>query len=88
MRNYRRLGIKEARKKFSELILQAETGKTIEVTRHGVPVAKIVPAQPSKSKSQQTDLFSKNLELIQLSKSYMRKDGRDTISYLRDIDQL
>jgi prevent-host-death family protein len=84
----RQLGIKEAREKFSELVMQAETGKTIEIMRHGIPVTKLVPTLGSKVKTKQKNIFAKNLELLELSKPYLRKDGLDTVSYLRHKDEL
>lgn len=39
--------IAEAKAQFSELIGRAEAGETVEITRRGKPVARIVPAAPS-----------------------------------------
>jgi hypothetical protein len=41
-----------------------------------------------KLKTYRAKVFNTNLELIQLSKTYLRRDKQDTISHLRDIDQL
>lgn len=37
------VGVREAKTRFSELLVKAEEGETVVVTRHGVPVARIVP---------------------------------------------
>lgn len=86
MEAVQQLGIKEAREKFSDLVTQAETGKTIEILRHGVPVAKIVAVKQPKRK--QKDVFARNRELIKLSKPYQRKDDLDTVSLMRRDDEL
>lgn len=38
-----RIGIRELRQNLSEAVRRAENGETIEVTRDGEPVARIVP---------------------------------------------
>ena len=40
-----RVGIFEAKSRLSELIERAEAGDEVTITRHGKPVAKIVPAK-------------------------------------------
>jgi prevent-host-death family protein len=80
------LGIKEARERFSELVMRAETGKTIEILRHGVPVAKLVAVHRPKMK--QKDVFAKNRELLRLTKPYQRKDDLDVVSLMRRNDEL
>ena len=40
-----RVGIYEAKAKFSELIEQVTRGGEVTITRHGKPVARIVPAK-------------------------------------------
>jgi prevent-host-death family protein len=37
------VGTYEARTHFSELLSEVANGETIEITRHGVPVARMVP---------------------------------------------
>jgi prevent-host-death family protein len=39
----RTVGAYEAKTHFSQLLAEVANGETIEVTRHGVPVARIVP---------------------------------------------
>lgn len=49
--------IAEAKNRFSELVARAEAGEDIAVTRHGKPVARLVPARArigSKSRQAQT----------------------------------
>jgi prevent-host-death family protein len=37
------VGAYEAKTRFSELLTEVEQGETIEVCRHGVPIARITP---------------------------------------------
>jgi len=39
----RKVGILEAKTRLSELVASASTGETVAITRHGKPVAKLVP---------------------------------------------
>lgn len=39
------IGIYEAKSKLSELVERAEAGHEVTITRHGRPVAKLVPAR-------------------------------------------
>jgi prevent-host-death family protein len=43
-----RIGIYEAKSRLSELVERAETGREVTITRHGKPVAKLVPAREAK----------------------------------------
>ena len=40
-----RVGIYEAKSRLSELVERAETGREVTITRHGKPVAKLVPVR-------------------------------------------
>lgn len=40
-----RVGICEAKSRLSELVERAETGREVTITRHGKPVAKLVPVR-------------------------------------------
>jgi prevent-host-death family protein len=42
------VGAYEAKTHFSELLKKVEEGETITVTRHGVPVARIIPIDTSR----------------------------------------
>lgn len=42
------IGIYEAKSRLSELVERAEAGREVVITRHGKPVAKLVPAAPGK----------------------------------------
>jgi prevent-host-death family protein len=35
--------LREAKAKLSEVVKSAEAGETVTITRHGLPVAKVVP---------------------------------------------
>lgn len=41
-----RIGSFEAKTKFAELLDKVEAGETITITRHGKPVAQLVPVPP------------------------------------------
>lgn len=41
-----RVGSFEAKTKLSELLDKVEAGETVTITRHGKPVARLVPVQP------------------------------------------
>ena len=44
----KRMGIREVKAHWSEVLAQVETnGEVIEVTRHGRPVARLVPITPA-----------------------------------------
>lgn len=42
------ISVKEAKNRLSELLYLAEKGETVVLTRHGKPVADLVPHQPKK----------------------------------------
>lgn len=52
-----RIGIYEAKSRLSELIERAETGKEITITRHGKPVAKLVPVRRKNESSARAAAF-------------------------------
>jgi prevent-host-death family protein len=41
----KKIGVRELRQRASEFLAEVERGKTLEVTAHGRPVARLVPAQ-------------------------------------------
>jgi len=46
------VGIFEAKTNLSALVEEVEKGGSVVITRHGKPVAKLVPAQPELTKDQ------------------------------------
>jgi prevent-host-death family protein len=42
------VSLADAKARFSELVSQAESGQSIEITKRGKVVARLVPAQPQK----------------------------------------
>ena len=48
------VGAFEAKNKLSELLDLAERGEEITITRHGRPVARLVPAQPAANREAAT----------------------------------
>jgi prevent-host-death family protein len=45
----REISVREANQNFSRIIADAENGETIIITKHGVPVASIVPRPADRS---------------------------------------
>jgi prevent-host-death family protein len=41
-----RIGVFEAKSRLSELLARAENGEEMVITKHGRPIARIVPADP------------------------------------------
>jgi prevent-host-death family protein len=41
------IGAYEAKTRFGELLTEVENGATIIVTRHGVPIARLIPVEKS-----------------------------------------
>jgi prevent-host-death family protein len=58
----------EAKNRFSEMIVAAEHGEDITITRHGLPVARLVsinsPAQPHPGQSQRVASAMQTLRLL------------------------
>ncbi|HEX9277017.1 MAG TPA: type II toxin-antitoxin system prevent-host-death family antitoxin [Casimicrobiaceae bacterium] len=46
-----RIGICDARARLSELIERVESGEEVVLTRHGEPVARLVPEKPPRRRS-------------------------------------
>lgn len=42
-----RVGVAEARKRFGVLLDRVTSGETVEITRRGRPVARLIPVQPA-----------------------------------------
>ena len=49
-----RIGIHAARAKLSELIDRVQSGEEVVLTRHGEPVARLVPEKPLRKRSRAT----------------------------------
>ncbi|MCA3718938.1 type II toxin-antitoxin system Phd/YefM family antitoxin [Brevundimonas sp.] len=49
------VGVFDGKARFSELIDRAERGEEIVVTRHGKPVAKVVPLGPVARRSEEVE---------------------------------
>ncbi|HUJ02231.1 MAG TPA: type II toxin-antitoxin system prevent-host-death family antitoxin [Rhizomicrobium sp.] len=43
------VGAREANRSFSKILKEAESGKTVTITRNGKPVARLVPAGHSRT---------------------------------------
>lgn len=78
----RKVGAFEAKTRFSELLDQVATGERITITRHGEPVAMIVPASGSVSRRDvarrldEIRRIRKGIELRGLSVKALIAEGR------------
>jgi len=75
------VGIYEAKSRLSELVEQAEAGNEVTITRHGKPVAKLVPAKAGKPVDRAA-LFKEISALrrsIKLKKPLSLRDIREAI---------
>lgn len=50
-----RVGVHEAKTRLSELLRQVDAGIEVEILRNGVPVARLVPAAPRRTRTFGTD---------------------------------
>ena len=46
------VGAYEAKTRFSELLERVESGESLTITRHGTPVAHLVPVRPRSTREQ------------------------------------
>ena len=60
----KRIGIRELKSTLSECVREVKAGRTIVVTDHGRPVARIIPEPAGKSRGTKTvaDLVTENRE--------------------------
>jgi prevent-host-death family protein len=75
------VGIYEARTRLSELIDRVSEGKEVTITRHGVPVARIVPVDGEKKMAVRDAIaameeFGRDKSLRGLSLKKMIEEGR------------
>jgi prevent-host-death family protein len=57
------VGAYDAKVHFSELLAQAESGQEITITKHGTPVAKLVPAKKKHSQEERRAAIERIKEL-------------------------
>jgi len=69
----RKVGAFEAKTKFSELLDRVERGEEIIITRHGKPVARIVPHERRRSEEE----IRKAIEEIRRLRQNVTLDGLD-----------
>lgn len=53
------VGSFEAKTKLSELLDKVEAGETVTITRHGSPVARLVPVRVADERERQRELIEK-----------------------------
>jgi prevent-host-death family protein len=75
-----RKGAEEARNQLPELLAAAEKGRTTLITRHGRPVAALVPASAVDAVARQESL----LPVAGSGRGLWGKDSRRRIGELRD----
>lgn len=77
------INIAEAKAHFSELIERAEAGETVEITRRGKPVAKLVPIEPKKKRFDAAELkaFTDTLPFQHQSAGEFIREMRDSDRY-------
>jgi prevent-host-death family protein len=76
----RHKGVEEARSQFTDLLDAAEKGQSTIITRHGRPVAAVVPIEGYGAAVRQPSL----LPLIGSGRGLWGKDSARTIGKLRD----
>ena len=80
MDNAPRKGAEEARSQLPDLLDAAEEGQSTVITRHGRPVAALVPIEAYDATGQQESL----LPLAGTGRGLWGKDSKRTIRKLRD----
>jgi prevent-host-death family protein len=76
-----KVGAFEAKTHFADLLERVQRGEQVLITRHGMPVAKLVPVQPDDRERrseaiQRLKAFGKGRSLHGLSLRQLREDGR------------
>ena len=72
----------DAKAHLSELIDRVQSGETVSITRHGKPVAQLVPAKP---KRKPIDIAA--LEALTDGQPYQEESAGDFIRRMRDEDR-
>lgn len=75
-----RRGVEDARSQLPALLAEAERGRSTIITRHGRPIAAIVPVDRTAGGSRQKSL----LDLAGSGKGLWGKDSTKTLRKLRD----
>lgn len=78
MESTRRVGVFEAKTRFSELLEQVSCGMEITITKHDMPVAKLVPFERP-SRLELTELF-RQMDAFR-SRHPLNRKGVEKISY-------
>jgi len=73
------VGVYEAKTNFTELIREVQSGETVTVTKHGHPIARMVPiseVQPVADAIAQLKTLRESMRLDGLSVQALREEGR------------
>lgn len=73
------ISLAEAKAKLSELVERAAAGETVEITKRGKPVARIVPARPPRK-----PIDFDALRRLTESMPYQEESAGDFIRRMRD----
>lgn len=76
-----RIGIYDARARLSELIERVQSGEEVVLTRHGEPVARLVPAKVARKPSRAAAVtriraLAKQLDIRDVDVRQLIEDGR------------
>lgn len=80
MRGPKTKGVEEARAELPRLLDAAQSGESTIITRHGKPVAALVPLSKAEGGKRQLPIMS----LAGTGRGLWGKDSRQTIKRLRD----
>ena len=73
------IGAYDAKTRFSELLEQVETGEEITITKHGMPVARLVPVRHKKT-TQQRQVAIERMLTASAGRSLGKLKVRDLIA--------
>jgi prevent-host-death family protein len=76
------VGAFDAKTNFSRLLARVVRGESITITRHGTPVARLVPATPSRESASKSEIvarfkaFARNHRIGRPGLKALREEGR------------
>lgn len=73
----RTISLADAKARLSEILNEVEAGEEVVITRHGTPVARVVPARPARKPLQSLAAFRAKFPQV-------RKSSAELIRKLRD----
>ena len=76
------INLAEAKARFSELVERAAAGETIEITKRGKPIARIIAATPERR-----PIKAAELRAITEKMTMQKEPAGDFMRWLRDTDR-